>query len=42
VNHWAFVTAAYVVFAIGMLGLALQSWRAMVRAEAAAEGLKRK
>jgi hypothetical protein len=42
VNHWAFVTAAYVICAIGTAGLALQSWRAMVRAEAAAEGLKRK
>lgn len=41
-NHWAFVTAAYVIVAVGMAGLALLSWRAMVRAEAAAEGLKRK
>jgi hypothetical protein len=41
-NHWAFVTAAYVIFAIGTAGLALQSWLAMRRAEAAAEGLKRK
>lgn len=41
-NHWAFVTAAYAIFAIGTGGLALWSWRAMVRAETAAEGLKRK
>lgn len=41
-NHWAFVTAAYAITAIGVTGLALLSWRAMVRAEAAAEGLKRK
>lgn len=41
-NHWAFVTAAYVVVAIGSAGIALLSWRAMRRAETAAEGLKRK
>lgn len=41
-NHWAFVTAAYAIVAIGTAGLAWLSWRAMVRAEAAAEGLKRK
>lgn len=41
-NHWAFVTAAYVVVAVGSVGIALTSWLAMRRAEAAAEGLKRK
>lgn len=41
-THWTYVTLAYVVVAIGTGGLALWSWRAMVRAEAAAEGLKRK
>ena len=40
-NHWAFVTAAYVVVALGSGGIALLSGRAMRRAEAKAEGLKR-
>jgi hypothetical protein len=41
VNHWAFVSAAYAVVAIGSAGIALLSWLAMRRAEAKAEGLKR-
>jgi hypothetical protein len=40
-NHWAFVTAAYVVTLLGTGGLALASWRAMRRAEAAADSLRR-
>ena len=38
-NHWAFVSAAYIVVAVGAAGLAWLSWRAMRRAEAAAEAL---
>lgn len=41
-NHWAFVTAAYVVVAIGSAGIALLSWLAMRRAEATAERMKRR
>jgi hypothetical protein len=40
-NHWAFVTAAYVVTLVGTVGLAVLSWRAMRRAEAAAEAMRR-
>ncbi|UYY60380.1 hypothetical protein [Sphingomonas sp. S2-65] len=40
-NHWAFVTAAYAVVGIGTGGLALVSWLAMRRAEAAAQALRR-
>ncbi|MEI9852503.1 MAG: heme exporter protein CcmD [Sphingomonas sp.] len=39
-NHWAFVTAAYAVTLVGTVALALASWRAMRRAEAAAESLR--
>lgn len=38
-NHWAFVSAAYAVVVFGAAGIALLSWRAMRRAEAAAEAL---
>jgi hypothetical protein len=38
-NHWAFVTAAYAVVALGAGGISLLSWRAMRRAEAAADAL---
>lgn len=38
-NHWAFVTAAYAVVALGAAGIALLSWLAMRRAEAAADAL---
>jgi hypothetical protein len=41
-NQWAFVTAAYAITALGTAGLALASWRAMRRAEAAADALTRK
>lgn len=42
-NHWAFVTAAYLVVLSGTAGIALWAWRSMRRAEAAAEALgKRK
>lgn len=40
-NHWAFVTAAYAITALGTGGLALLSWTAMRRAEAAADSLRR-
>lgn len=40
-NHWAFITAAYVVTLIGGAGLALQSWLAMRAAERAAESLRK-
>jgi hypothetical protein len=40
-NHWAFVTAAYAVTVLGTGGLALLSWIAMRRAEAAADSLRR-
>lgn len=40
-NHWAFVIAAYAVTGAGTAGLAWASWRAMRRAEAAAEALRR-
>ena len=39
-NHWAFVTAAYLVTLAGTGGLALLSYLAMRRAEAAADSLK--
>ena len=39
-NHWAFVIAAYAVTAAGMAALALASFIAMRRAEAAAESLR--
>ena len=38
-NHWAFVSAAYAVVMLGAGGIALLSWRAMRRAEAAADAL---
>ena len=38
-NHWAFVTAAYALTVAAATGLALWSWLAMRRAEAAAEAL---
>ncbi|WP_294334384.1 hypothetical protein [uncultured Sphingomonas sp.] len=41
-NHWWFVTAAYVVAGMGTFGLAAASWRAMRRAEAAADALGRR
>jgi hypothetical protein len=41
-NHWAFVTAAYVVVSVGAGGIALLSWLAMRRAEAAADALSKR
>lgn len=38
-NQWAFVIAAYAVTALGTGLVSLTSWRAMRRAEAAAEAL---
>lgn len=40
-NHWAFITAAYVVTFAGAALLALVSWRAMRKAEAAADALRK-
>lgn len=40
-NHWAFVTAAYAVVLIGTAALALLSYLAMRKAEAAADSLRR-
>ncbi len=39
-NHWPFILAAYAVTATGIGGLALASWRAMRKAEAAADALR--
>lgn len=39
-NHWPFIIAAYAVVVTGIGGLSLFSWRAMRRAEAAAEALR--
>ncbi len=41
-NHWAFVYAAYAVVLIGAGGFAWLSWRAMRRAEAAADALNKR
>jgi hypothetical protein len=41
-NHWAFVTAAYLVAIVGAGGLLVQSWWSMRRAERAAEELRRR
>jgi hypothetical protein len=40
-NHWAFVTAAYLVTLIGTGALALASYLAMRKAEVAADALRR-
>ena len=39
-NHWAFVTAAYAVVLLGTGGLAVLSYLAMRKAEAAADAMK--
>lgn len=39
-NHWPFIIAAYVLTALGVVGLSWASWRAMCKAEARAEALK--
>jgi len=39
-NHWPFITAAYLVVLIGTGGLAAWSYIAMRRGEAAAEALR--
>jgi hypothetical protein len=38
-NQWSFVIAAYAVTLAGAAALALASWRAMARAEAAADAI---
>jgi len=40
-NHWAFVIAAYGVTLAGAAGLAIASYLAMRKAEAAADSLRR-
>ena len=40
-NHWAFVGAAYAVMLAGVAGLAIASFIAMRRAEAALEAIGR-
>lgn len=40
-NHWPFIIAAYGVTLAASVAVAWISWRAMRRAEAAAERLKR-
>lgn len=39
-NHWPFIIAAYAVVILGIGGLSVASWRAMRRAEAAADALR--
>ena len=39
-NHWPFIVAAYALTAIGTVGLAWSSLRAMRRAEAEAAALR--
>ena len=41
-NHWLFVTAAYVIAVGGTVALLLWAYVTMRRAEAAADELKRK
>ncbi len=41
-NPWPFVIAAYALTLVAAAGLALASWRAMARAERAAEDLRRR
>ena len=40
-NHWPFILAAYGISIGAAAALAFASWRAMRRAEAAAEALRR-
>ena len=39
-NHWPFITAAYLVVLVGTVGFAALSYAAMRRAEAAAAALR--
>ncbi|MFL9842109.1 heme exporter protein CcmD [Sphingomonas sp. ST-64] len=39
-NHWPFIIAAYAIVAAAVGGLSFGSWRAMRRAETAAELLR--
>ena len=41
-NRWSFVLAAYSVTALATIVLLVASWRAMRRAEADAEALRRR
>lgn len=41
-NPWPFVIAAYTLTVVGTGGLLLASWRAMARAEADADAVKRR
>ncbi|MDQ4420800.1 heme exporter protein CcmD [Sphingobium sp. DEHP117] len=40
-NHWPFIIAAYLITALGVLGLSWGSWRAMRAAEARADAMRR-
>ena len=40
-NHWPFITAVYAIVGLATVLLGALSWRAMRRAEAAVEELKR-
>ena len=40
-NQWSFVVAAYAVTALATLVLVAASWRAMRRAEAAADAVRK-
>ena len=40
-NHWPFILAAYGCTLAGTVGLTVWSWRAMRRAEAEADALRR-
>jgi len=41
-NQWAFVAAAYGLFALAIAALTLWAWRSMRRAEAELEAVKRR
>lgn len=41
-NPWPFVIASYAVVILGSAGIALWAWRAMRKAERAAESLRKR
>lgn len=41
-NHWTFITAAYLVTFAGTAGMLIHSWWTMRKAERAAEELRRR
>lgn len=40
-NHWPFIIAAYLITALGVIGMSWASWRAMHVAEARADAVRR-